>query len=57
MDWRDAQTHAMYLGSPAVYWVSLILTVRSQVERLGRKYSFSVHPTIMTGKKNCIAVT
>jgi hypothetical protein len=56
MDWSDAQTHAMYLGSSAAYWVALILTARGQVERLGRKYSFSVHPTIKR-KKSCIAVT
>jgi hypothetical protein len=56
MDWSDAQTHAMYLGSPAAFWVSLILTARSQVERHGRKYSFLVHPTIKR-KKSCIAVT
>jgi hypothetical protein len=49
MDWSDVQTHAMYLGSPAAYWVALILTARSQVERLGEKHSSSVHPTVTTG--------
>jgi hypothetical protein len=42
------KTHARYLGSPEAYQVVFVLTARGQVERLGKKYSNSVHPTVIT---------